>query len=113
MSKSIDQVLTGYFDDITSSKINSNELVSNNVLCTNFLGSPASYYTNPTSNIQTQLNNLQILANEGGSGVFFTIYGEISDLKTSVNNGFFTFYKRFKVKKQIVFRNMVKHIYAI
>ena len=26
MSKSIDQVLTGYFDDITSSKINSNEL---------------------------------------------------------------------------------------
>ena len=96
--KSIDQTLTGYFDDITSSKINSNELVSNNVSCTNFLGSPASYYTNPTSNLQTQLNtlndttnNLQTLANAGGSGGYFCIYGEISDLKTTVNGGSFTF----------------------
>ena len=79
--KSINQTLTGYFDDITSSKINSNELVSNNVSCTNtFMGAPASNFTNTTSNIQTQLNtlnattnNLQTLANEGGSG-FFLLY---------------------------------------
>ena len=63
MSKSIDQVLTGYFDDITSSKISSNSLISNDVSCNNFLGSPSSYYTNPTSNIQTQLNTLNTTTN--------------------------------------------------
>ena len=96
--KSIDQLLTGYFDDINSTTISSDSLNSNDVSCNNFLGSPASFFSNPSSNIQTQIDtlnttttNLQTLSNAGGSGGYFCIYGEISDLKTTVNGGSFTF----------------------
>ena len=78
--------------------IASSDITCNNITPNTLLGLPSSYYTGISSNIQTQLNtldntttNLQSLMNAGGSGGYFAIYGEIEDLKTTTNNGFFQF----------------------
>ena len=80
----LDQSLTGIgIDNLDLTSLTTQSL--NNI--------PASTlsYLDATSSIQTQLNNMQTLQNAGGSGGYFCIYGEIADLKTNINTGYFQF----------------------
>ena len=80
----------------------SKDITCNDISPNTLLGLPSSYYTGISENIQTQLNTLDNTTtnlhndfysslNAGGSGGYFCIYGEIADLKTTTNGGYFTF----------------------
>jgi hypothetical protein len=88
-------IMSGYLDNLYVD----NEFISNAIITapdvslTTFLGMPINYYEGVSSNIQTQINNIQAVVNGGssGGGGSFCIYGEATDLKTSVNSGYFGF----------------------
>ena len=87
--------MTNYLNSSYSGLNNINSINSDYITFTDSINDIDSttfnYLKNATSNIQNQITNIQTGISTGSTGGSFCIYGETTDLKTTVNNGFFGF----------------------